>query len=58
MHFRIVEDLAPTDRASDSTADHTKFKELQGPFQSGPEVTQACLACHTEAGKHFMKSLH
>ena len=58
MHFRIVADLAPTERASDSTADHTKFKELQGPFQSGPEVTQACLACHTEAGKHFMKSLH
>jgi octaheme c-type cytochrome (tetrathionate reductase family) len=58
MHFRIVADLAPTDRASDSTADHTKFEELQGPFASGPEVTQACLSCHTEAGQHFMKSLH
>ena len=58
MNFRIVADLAPTERASDSTADHTKFRELQGPFASGPEVTRACLSCHTEAGQHFMKSLH
>ena len=40
------------------TADHTKFAELQQDFQSGPEVTRACLARHTEAGKHFMKSVH
>ena len=40
------------------TADHTKFEELQQDFQSGPEVTKACLGCHTEAGKHFMKSIH
>jgi len=40
------------------TADHTKFEELQQNFQSGPEVTKACLGCHTEAGKHFMKSVH
>jgi len=24
-----------------TTADHSKFKELQGPFKSGPEVTKA-----------------
>lgn len=41
-----------------STADHTKFKELQGPFASGPEVTKACLTCHTEASKQVHKSLH
>ena len=41
-----------------STADHTKFKELQGPFASGPEVTKACLSCHTEASKQVHKSLH
>ena len=27
-----------------STADHSKFKELQQTFTSGPEVTKACLA--------------
>lgn len=41
-----------------STADHTRFKELQGPFASGPEVTKACLGCHTEAAKQVHKSLH
>jgi octaheme c-type cytochrome (tetrathionate reductase family) len=41
-----------------STADHTKFKELKGPFAGGPEVTRACLGCHTEAGRHVMKSVH
>jgi octaheme c-type cytochrome (tetrathionate reductase family) len=40
------------------TADHSKFEELQQDFQSGPAVTKACLSCHTEAGKHFMKSVH
>ena len=41
-----------------STADHAKFDELDGPFASGPEVTAACLACHTEAGEQFMHSIH
>ena len=40
------------------TADHTKFEALQQPFTSGPEVTKACLSCHTEAGKHFMRNIH
>ena len=60
MNFRLdtlVEQ--PTKRTdSDSTADHTKFKELEGPFSSGPEVTRACLKCHTEAGHQFMKNIH
>ncbi len=42
----------------DSTADHTKFKELKGPFANGSEVTKACLSCHTEAGKQVMKTIH
>lgn len=41
-----------------STADHSRFKELQGPFTSGPEVTKACLSCHTEAGKQVIKTIH
>ena len=43
---------------STSTADHSKFKELQRPFASGPEVTKACLACHTEAAKQVMRTKH
>ncbi len=41
-----------------STADHSKFKELQGPFTSGPEVTKACIGCHTEAAKQIHKTTH
>jgi octaheme c-type cytochrome (tetrathionate reductase family) len=59
MNYRIVDRVTPTQRGDDeSTADHSRFDELKGPFASGPEVTKACLSCHTEAGRHFMKSIH
>ncbi|WP_412480379.1 tetrathionate reductase family octaheme c-type cytochrome [Azonexus sp. IMCC34839] len=41
-----------------STADHTKFKELQRTFASGPEVTKACLTCHTEAAGQVHRTKH
>ena len=41
-----------------STADHSKFEELQQAFASGPEVTKACLGCHTEAAKQIHKTTH
>src|SRR3970040_1499601 len=44
--------------AKPTTADHAKFKELQRPFASGPEVTKACLACHTEAAKQIHRTKH
>jgi octaheme c-type cytochrome (tetrathionate reductase family) len=40
------------------TADHAKFKVLQGPFDTASEVTRACLSCHTEAGKQVSTSIH
>ena len=43
---------------SDSTADHSEFEELKGPFANGSEVTKACLSCHNKAGKQFMHSIH
>jgi len=43
---------------STSTADHSKFEELQQPFKTGPEVTKACLGCHTEAAKQLHKTKH
>ncbi len=45
-------------QASKSTADHTKFTELQKDFESGPEVTAACLECHTEAAKQVHSTKH
>lgn len=57
----LILSVAPAmavERASPSTADHSQFKELAGPFQSGPEVTEACLGCHTEASKQLQKTAH
>ncbi|WP_260294571.1 tetrathionate reductase family octaheme c-type cytochrome [Sedimenticola hydrogenitrophicus] len=45
-------------RVNNSTADHAEFKELRGPFSSGPEVTRACLDCHNQAGHQFMQGIH
>ncbi len=51
---------AASDPASEqllkSTADHGKFKALQQEFKSGPEVTNACLSCHTQAAKQKLNS--
>ena len=44
--------------ATVGTADHSKFEQLKKPFKSGPEVTKACLACHTEAAHQVMKTSH
>lgn len=50
--------LLAADPDSPTTADHSKFEALKGPFASGPEVTRACLTCHTEAAKQVMGSIH
>jgi octaheme c-type cytochrome (tetrathionate reductase family) len=41
-----------------STADHSKFAELEGPFADGPAVTEACLSCHTEAANQLHQTTH
>ena len=40
------------------TADHSKHEILQQEFKSGPEVTKACLSCHSEAASQFHKTIH
>ncbi len=55
-HTAEIKPLAIT--PSTSTADHSKFKELKGPFASGTEVTEACLSCHNKAGEQFLHSIH
>ena len=44
--------------ARSSTADHSQFEELKQDFKTGPEVTKACLGCHTEAAKQLHKTTH
>ena len=41
-----------------STLDHSMFDSLDRTFDSGPEVTKACLECHTEAAKQIHKTTH
>lgn len=41
-----------------TTTDHSKHDVLQGPFLSGPEVTQACLSCHSEAATQIHDTIH
>lgn len=40
------------------TADHTKHEILKQEFKSGPEVTKACLSCHSEAASQFHQTIH
>lgn len=41
-----------------TTTDHSKHAVLQETFISGPEVTQACLSCHSEAAEQFHDTIH
>ena len=41
-----------------STADHSKFTELDKQFAAGPEVTAACLKCHNKAAEQVHTSIH
>ncbi|WP_204848230.1 tetrathionate reductase family octaheme c-type cytochrome [Rhodopila globiformis] len=38
--------------------DHKDFKQLQGPFTTPEQVTQACLSCHTQAARQVMSNIH
>ena len=58
VSFGILAVSGTAAAASASTADHSKFKELQQTFKSGPEVTKACLKCHIEAAKQIHKTTH
>ncbi|MCU7835031.1 MAG: tetrathionate reductase family octaheme c-type cytochrome [gamma proteobacterium symbiont of Taylorina sp.] len=52
--YANVEEIA----AISSTADHSKFEILQKQFATGPDVTKACLSCHTEASTQLHKTKH
>lgn len=41
-----------------STADHATFEVLQEEFDYAPDVTEACLSCHTEAAKQVHNTFH
>lgn len=41
-----------------STADHSTFEILKQEFETGPEVTKACLSCHAKAAQQIHKTKH
>ncbi len=43
---------------SDATANHSEFEILQQDFATGPDLTAACLTCHTEAAKQMQATTH
>ena len=55
---RIMADQATKTKKSWITTDHSKHEILGQEFKSGPEVTKACLSCHTEAALQFHKTIH
>jgi len=54
----IMADQAIKEKQLWITTDHSKHKILKKDFSSGPEVTKACLSCHTEAALQFHKTIH
>lgn len=51
-------EVSKGDWAKKLTADHSKFEDLKQEFEYAPDVTAACLKCHTEAGKQIHKTFH
>lgn len=41
-----------------NTTDHTKHEVLKQTFTSGPQVTAACVSCHSEAEAQFHQTIH
>lgn len=58
MFFVVAEGALAESTSKTSTADHTKFEELKVKFKTGPEVTRACLQCHTNAAKQIHQTKH
>ena len=54
----IMADQAVKEKKLWITTDHSKHDVLKDVFKSGPEVTKACLSCHTEAALQFHKTIH
>ncbi len=44
--------------APSSTADHSRFKELEGPFRTAAEVNETCLSCHNTGPEQLHGTIH
>ena len=55
---RAADTSAKVVKRAVSTADHSRFKDLDQKFFSGPEVTKACLKCHNMAASQIHDTIH
>lgn len=67
MTAKSEEDIAPGRKMAQQatkekklwiTSDHSQHEILKQEFNSGPEVTKACLSCHNQAALQFHKTIH
>ena len=54
----VTENVMAESSSKTSTADHRKFEQLKVKFETGPEVTKACLECHVNAAKQIHQTTH
>jgi octaheme c-type cytochrome (tetrathionate reductase family) len=55
---RTLAQQATKTQAHWTTADHSKHAALKKVFRSGPEITAACLSCHSDAEMQFKETIH
>ena len=55
---RTLAQQATKSQAHWTTADHSKHAALKKEFRSGPEITAACLSCHSDAEMQFKETIH
>jgi len=55
---RTMAQQAIKERAVWNTTDHSKHEALKQVFNSGPQITKACISCHSEAETQFHKTIH
>ncbi|MBN2820559.1 MAG: tetrathionate reductase family octaheme c-type cytochrome [Bacteroidales bacterium] len=56
--IKVINYKWKSDRSTLSQADHSTFEILQQNFQTGPEVTEACITCHTKRDEEIMATSH
>ena len=55
---RTMAQQATKEKALWITSDHSQHDILQQDFESGPDVTKACLSCHNQAALQFHETIH
>lgn len=50
--------LQQTEPTDEPWMDHSLFPQLAGPFETGPDVTAACITCHLVSAEEVMATTH